>query len=74
MTTAAVARTTFKDKTPLKTLAKASQSCTVQSAAYAKCIGAKYLEVSKGMCEAEFQEFKQCVQVSVCLLLIRDIA
>lgn len=78
------AKTTFKDLTPLKTLAKASKSCStqvspplaqwrgagagadadVQSIAYGKCIGKSYQEVSKGMCDAEFRAFKECVQVS----------
>ncbi|GHJ88501.1 hypothetical protein NliqN6_4903 [Naganishia liquefaciens] len=46
----------------LKRLAKASKSCASQSLAYGKCVGASYLDVSKGMCEKEFQAFKQCVQ------------
>ncbi|KAJ9106363.1 hypothetical protein QFC21_001509 [Naganishia friedmannii] len=49
----------------LKRLASASKSCSVPSLAYGKCIGASYLDVSKGMCEKEFQAFKECVQVSV---------
>jgi hypothetical protein len=90
--------TRFKDKAPLKTLAKAAQGCSAQvsrrdhferpitgdrctappslyssryahtcahtqSLAYGKCIGQSYQEVSKGMCEAEFRAFKECVQV-----------
>ncbi|KAK1921596.1 hypothetical protein DB88DRAFT_512874 [Papiliotrema laurentii] len=54
--------TKFKDLQPLKTLAKASQSCSAQSIAYGKCIGKSYQEVSKDMCQAEFQAFKGCVQ------------
>lgn len=34
-----------------------------QSVAYGKCISKSYTEVSKGMCEAEFKAFKECVQV-----------
>lgn len=37
---------------------------TAQSLAYGKCIGANYLEVSKGMCSEEFAAFKECVTVS----------
>jgi len=52
----------FKDTAPLRTLAKASQSCSAQSVAYGACVGKSYLDVSKGMCEAEFEAFKECVQ------------
>nr|XP_031860613.1 uncharacterized protein CI109_003944 [Kwoniella shandongensis]KAA5527685.1 hypothetical protein CI109_003944 [Kwoniella shandongensis] len=52
----------FKDTQPLKTLAKASQSCSAQSLAYGKCVGKSYTEVSKDMCQAEFVAFRQCVQ------------
>lgn len=34
-----------------------------QSIAYGKCVGQSYQEVSKGMCDAEFRAFKECVQV-----------
>lgn len=34
-----------------------------QSVAYGKCISTSYTDVSKGMCEAEFKAFKECVQV-----------
>ncbi|ORX33920.1 hypothetical protein BD324DRAFT_637709 [Kockovaella imperatae] len=54
--------TSYKDTQPLRTLAKASQSCSVQSIAYGKCIGKSYQDVSKSMCEAEFRAFKECVQ------------
>ena len=40
-----------------------------KSIVYGKCIGARYNEVSKGMCEAEFQAFKDCVQVLMSLLV-----
>ncbi|OCF58769.1 hypothetical protein L486_03259 [Kwoniella mangroviensis CBS 10435] len=56
------ARATFKDKAPLKTLAKASKSCSAQSLAYGKCVGKSYQEVSKSMCEEEFKAFRECVQ------------
>ncbi|KIY56395.1 hypothetical protein I307_04194 [Cryptococcus deuterogattii 99/473] len=55
----------FKDKQPLKTLANASKSCAAQSVAYGKCISKSYTDVSKGMCEAEFKAFKECVQKAV---------
>ncbi|RSH83371.1 uncharacterized protein EHS24_007051 [Apiotrichum porosum] len=59
------ARATFKDKQPLKTLARASQSCAKQSLVYGACIGKSYQEVHKDMCAAEFQAFKDCVQKAV---------
>ncbi|SCZ87743.1 BZ3500_MvSof-1268-A1-R1_Chr2-3g05211 [Microbotryum saponariae] len=34
---------------------------STQAMAYGKCIGAKYTEVERGMCEKEFQAFKACV-------------
>lgn len=36
----------------------------IQSLAYGQCVGKSYKEVQKGMCEAEFKAFKECVQVS----------
>ncbi|RSH92233.1 hypothetical protein EHS25_008648 [Saitozyma podzolica] len=57
--------TRFKDTQPLKTLAKAATSCSAQSAAYGRCIGKSYQEVSKDMCQAEFLAFKECVQKAV---------
>ncbi|KAL7420047.1 hypothetical protein Q5752_005012 [Cryptotrichosporon argae] len=56
------ARASFKDTQPLKTLAKASQSCAAQSVAYGKCVSKSYQDVSKDMCAEEFRAFKQCVQ------------
>ncbi|TXT08954.1 hypothetical protein VHUM_02428 [Vanrija humicola] len=55
----------FKDKAPLKTLAKASTSCATQSLAYGQCIGRSYQDVSKDMCREEFKAFKDCVQKAV---------
>ncbi|KLT40904.1 hypothetical protein CC85DRAFT_286951 [Cutaneotrichosporon oleaginosum] len=56
------ARATFKDKQPLKTLARASKSCATQSVAYGACIGRSYQEVHRDMCKDEFKAFKECVQ------------
>lgn len=39
---------------------------SLQSLAYGKCIGKSYQDVSKDMCQEEFQAFKQCVQVCYC--------
>ncbi|KAG7529584.1 hypothetical protein FFLO_05556 [Filobasidium floriforme] len=46
----------------IRKLASASKSCSTQSLAYGKCIGANYTDVSKGMCAEEFRAFKECVQ------------
>ncbi|SGZ31921.1 BQ5605_C042g12042 [Microbotryum silenes-dioicae] len=40
---------------------------STQAMAYGKCIGVKYTEVERGMCEKEFQAFKACVAQHVCL-------
>lgn len=42
----------------------------LQAAVYGACVNAKYLEVEKDMCKAEFEVFKACVSkaVSICLL------
>lgn len=42
-----------------------AHSCNSQGAAYGKCIGARYQDVDKGMCAAEFQAFRQCVTQAV---------
>ncbi|CAK9781927.1 unnamed protein product [Cutaneotrichosporon oleaginosum] len=60
--TMSAARATFKDKQPLKTLARASKSCATQSVAYGACIGRSYQEVHRDMCKDEFKAFKECVQ------------
>ncbi|BEI85908.1 hypothetical protein CcaverHIS002_0601950 [Cutaneotrichosporon cavernicola] len=59
------ARATFKDKQPLKTLARASKSCAAQSVAYGACVGRSYQEVHRDMCKDEFKAFKECVQKAV---------
>ncbi|BGP33278.1 hypothetical protein JCM10296v2_005072 [Rhodotorula toruloides] len=46
---------------PLAQLPKAAAQCAQAGAAYGKCIGARYQDVDKGMCAAEFQAFRQCV-------------
>ncbi|KAK9895562.1 hypothetical protein P389DRAFT_173175 [Cystobasidium minutum MCA 4210] len=50
-----------RDVKPLQKLAKASASCSKEAAAYGACVNAKYLEVEKDMCKAEFETFKACV-------------
>ncbi|KAK4335748.1 hypothetical protein RTBOTA2_004501 [Rhodotorula toruloides] len=44
---------------PLAQLPKAAAQCAQAGAAYGKCIGARYQDVDKGMCAAEFQAFRQ---------------
>lgn len=36
-----------------------------QGRAYGKCIGAKYMDVERGMCEREFVQFRQCMVEAV---------
>uniref|UniRef100_A0A0K3C744 Uncharacterized protein n=1 Tax=Rhodotorula toruloides TaxID=5286 RepID=A0A0K3C744_RHOTO len=50
---------------PLAQLPKAAAQCAQAGAAYGKCIGARYQDVDKGMCAAEFQAFRQCVTQAV---------
>lgn len=69
LSTSAAAATTSTEstaaaQTPLKKLVASSKSCAEQSLAYGRCVGARYMDVSKGMCQEEFMAFKQCVQVS----------
>lgn len=37
---------------------------------YGKCIGARYTDVERGMCEQEFQAFKKCMLEAVSELAI----
>ncbi|KDE02842.1 hypothetical protein MVLG_06633 [Microbotryum lychnidis-dioicae p1A1 Lamole] len=46
---------------PLQRYPTAFAACATQAMAYGKCIGVKYTEVERGMCEKEFQAFKACV-------------
>jgi hypothetical protein len=55
----------------VKSLAKASSSCSAQSAIYAECIwkaqfGEGSMGVEKDLCRQEFMAFKDCVQEKVC--------
>lgn len=36
-----------------------------QGRAYGKCIGAKYMDVERGMCDREFVQFRQCMVEAV---------
>ncbi|GAA5824022.1 hypothetical protein JCM5353_007062 [Sporobolomyces roseus] len=46
---------------PLAKLPQAVAACSETGAVYGKCIGSRYQEVEKNMCQAEFQAFRQCV-------------
>ncbi|KPV74434.1 uncharacterized protein RHOBADRAFT_65264 [Rhodotorula graminis WP1] len=46
---------------PLAKLPKAAAACAEAGAAYGKCIGARYQEVERDMCQREFAAFRQCV-------------
>ncbi|GAA5953591.1 hypothetical protein JCM21900_003355 [Sporobolomyces salmonicolor] len=46
---------------PLAKLPQAVASCAELGAAYGKCISARYQDVERGMCNAEFEAFRKCV-------------
>ncbi|POY75301.1 hypothetical protein BMF94_1672 [Rhodotorula taiwanensis] len=46
---------------PLSVLPKAAAQCAEAGRAYGKCIGARYMDVERGMCEREFVQFRQCM-------------
>ncbi|CEL53591.1 hypothetical protein RSOLAG1IB_06446 [Rhizoctonia solani AG-1 IB] len=56
---------TKRDRRPVLKLAKASTSCAIPAKAYGQCILANYQDVRKDMCNTEFIEFKNCVQVAM---------
>ncbi|KAI4730373.1 hypothetical protein E4T49_01735 [Aureobasidium sp. EXF-10728] len=45
---------------PLEKFITASSKCTLESAAYGKCIVAEYQNVRKDMCAKEFMQLKNC--------------
>ncbi|CED83067.1 hypothetical protein [Phaffia rhodozyma] len=50
---------------PIRAFSSAKKECAVSSTAYGQCILARYKDVERGMCEAEFQAFKACIQKSI---------
>ncbi|RCH80326.1 hypothetical protein CU098_004056 [Rhizopus stolonifer] len=52
----------MKTNAGVRSIASGVASCPVQAAAYGKCITSNYKNVTKEMCQVEFQAFKQCVQ------------
>lgn len=54
-----------RDLQPVMTLGKGAAACAGPAKVYGACILAQYEMVEKGMCEAEFREFKNCVQQKV---------
>ncbi|KWU43766.1 hypothetical protein RHOSPDRAFT_34743 [Rhodotorula sp. JG-1b] len=44
---------------PLAALPQAAAQCAEAGRAYGKCIGAKYMDVERGMCEREFVQFHE---------------
>ncbi|BGP56359.1 hypothetical protein JCM8202_000365 [Rhodotorula sphaerocarpa] len=46
---------------PLSALPKAAAQCAETGRAYGKCIGARYMDAERGMCEREFVHFRQCM-------------
>ena len=60
------ATTTAARRSPLKRLAEASTiTCAESAGLYGKCIAARYTDISKDACKAEFTTFIQCVQKAV---------
>ncbi|KAF4554479.1 Hypothetical protein D9617_4g002340 [Elsinoe fawcettii] len=45
---------------PLEKFSQAVAKCTVESAAYGKCVVGSYQNVSKDMCLQEFLRLKDC--------------
>ncbi|EKV10099.1 hypothetical protein PDIG_57900 [Penicillium digitatum PHI26] len=48
---------------PVEKIAKASAQCSVEVAAYGKCVVADYNSVHKDMCVKEFMRLKDCYLV-----------
>lgn len=46
---------------PAKRLIQATSKCSTSAEAYGQCILLHYQDLKKGICEAEFVAFKQCV-------------
>ncbi|KAB8068451.1 hypothetical protein BDV29DRAFT_162377 [Aspergillus leporis] len=45
---------------PIEKFAKATSKCSVEAAAYGKCVVADYTAVQKDMCAKEFMKLKNC--------------
>ncbi|RWQ92108.1 hypothetical protein C8Q69DRAFT_510232 [Paecilomyces variotii] len=45
---------------PIEKFAKATAQCSVEAAAYGKCVVADYQSVHKDMCVKEFMRLKDC--------------
>ncbi|KAL3708190.1 hypothetical protein TMatcc_006173 [Talaromyces marneffei ATCC 18224] len=45
---------------PLEKFAQAASQCSVEAAAYGKCVVADYNAVQKDMCAKEFMRLKDC--------------
>ncbi|PLN78152.1 hypothetical protein BDW42DRAFT_175519 [Aspergillus taichungensis] len=45
---------------PIEKFAQATAKCSVEAAAYGKCILADYTAVQKDMCAKEFMRLKDC--------------
>ncbi|KAJ5161683.1 hypothetical protein N7492_007075 [Penicillium capsulatum] len=49
---------------PVEKIARATAQCSVEAAAYGKCVVADYNSVHKDMCAKEFMKLKDCFLVS----------
>ncbi|CEO59359.1 hypothetical protein PMG11_04036 [Penicillium brasilianum] len=45
---------------PVEKVAKATAKCSIEAAAYGKCVLADYNSVHKDMCAKEFMRLKDC--------------
>ncbi|KAJ5553811.1 hypothetical protein N7513_003770 [Penicillium frequentans] len=45
---------------PVEKIAKAAAQCSVEAAAYGKCVVSDYNSVRKDMCAKEFMRLKDC--------------
>ncbi|EEA25597.1 conserved hypothetical protein [Talaromyces marneffei ATCC 18224] len=52
---------------PLEKFAQAASQCSVEAAAYGKCVVADYNAVQKDMCAKEFMRLKDCFLVRSCI-------
>lgn len=45
--------------------ARSLGSCSKQATVYGRCVASKVEDVQKGLCQMEFNAFKECVQKAV---------
>ncbi|KAM5345584.1 hypothetical protein ACJ41O_011445 [Fusarium nematophilum] len=60
-----------KPARPIQKFAKAVSQCSVEAAAYGKCIVADYNAVHKDKCAKEFMKLKDCYLVGLSIFTYR---